>query len=82
MQNALLLAQTTNLPEGGGGEVFTWLLLAGGIVALWLMIRNTRKKAYRDYWERKQRDEARRLNDPDMAKPESGDDGRPTTDDG
>jgi predicted LPLAT superfamily acyltransferase len=82
MQNALLFAQTTNLPEGGGGAVFTWLLLAGGIVALWLMIRNTRKKAYRDYWERKQRDEARRLNDPDMAKPESGDDGRRTSDDG
>ena len=81
MQNALLFAQTTNLPEGGGGAVFTWLLLAGGIVALWLMIRNTRKKAYRDYWERKQRDEARRLNDPDMAKPEE-DHGPRTTDHG
>jgi predicted LPLAT superfamily acyltransferase len=82
VHDALLFAQTTNLPEGGGGEVFTWLLLAGGIVALWLMIRNTRKKAYRDYWERKQRDEARRLNDPDMAKPEAGDNGSRTTDDG
>jgi hypothetical protein len=81
MQNALLFAQTTNLPEGGGGAVFTWLLLAGGIVALWLMIRNTRKKAYRDYWERKQRDEARRLNDPDMAKPED-DHGPPFKGDG
>lgn len=41
-----------------------------GIVALWLMIRNTRNKAYRDYWERKRRGEARRLNGPDMARPE------------
>jgi hypothetical protein len=80
MHDVLLFAQTTNVSEGGGGNVFTWLLLAGGIVALWLMIRNTRKKAYRDDWERKQREEARRLNDPDLAEPETGDDGHRTTD--
>ena len=81
MQDALRFAQTANLPDSGGGEIFIWLLLGGGIVALWLVIRNTRKKAYRDYWDRKRRDEARRLSDPDMAKPEE-DHGPRTTDHG
>lgn len=63
-----MLAQVVDLPEGSGsGEWIVWILLATGIVALWLMIRNTRTKAYRDYWEKRKNDEQRRLDDPDMA---------------
>ena len=65
-----IVATEANLPEGGGGAWITWILIAAGIVALWLMIRNTRKKAYKDYWNRKRTEEERRLNDPDMKHPE------------
>lgn len=65
-----IFAAEANLPEAGGGAWIVWVLLAVGIIALWLMIRNTRKKAYKDYWDRKQAEEERRLNDPDMKKPD------------
>ncbi len=65
-----ILATEANLPEAGGGAWVVWLLLAAGIVALWLLIRNTRRKAYKDYWDRKQAEEDRRANDPDMKKPQ------------
>lgn len=65
-----IVATEANLPEAGGGAWITWVLIAAGIVALWLMIRNTRKKAYKDYWNRKRAEEERRLNDPDMKHPE------------
>lgn len=66
-----IFAAEANLPEAGGGAWIVWVLLAVGIIALWLMIRNTRKKAYKDYWDRKQAEEERRLNDPDMKKPDN-----------
>jgi hypothetical protein len=70
MQALRILATEANLPEAGGGAWIVWVLIAVAIVALWLMIRNTRKRAYKDYWDRKRADEERRLNDPDMKKPE------------
>jgi hypothetical protein len=70
MQALRILATEANLPEAGGGAWIVWVLIAVAIVALWLMIRNTRKKAYKDYWDRKRAEEERRLNDPDMKKPE------------
>jgi len=69
MQIAPILAQGFQLPESGG-EWFIWIAIATVIVGLWLLIRSTRQKAYRDYWERQRRAKERRLNDPDMAKPE------------
>ena len=47
-----------------------WLIGAGVILGLYLVIRRTRKRAYDDYWDRRKRAEEQRLNDPDMAKPE------------
>ncbi len=81
MHDVLLLAQeATDLPETGGGFI-TLVLLAGGTVALWLMIRNTRNKANRYFMDRQQREEEERRNDPDLARPEE-DHGPRTTDDG
>jgi hypothetical protein len=70
MNEVHILAAEANLPTAGGGAWIVWVLIAVGIVALWLMIRNTRKKAYKDYWNRKRAEEERRLNDPDRKKPE------------
>ncbi len=64
-----ILGAEANLPDGSGGEWVVWVLMAAAIVALWLMIRNTRKKAYRDYWDRKRQEDERRRNDPDMKDP-------------
>jgi hypothetical protein len=52
MNEVHILAAEANLPTAGGGAWIVWVLIAVGIVALWLMIRNTRKKAYKDYWNR------------------------------
>ncbi|MCB1246815.1 MAG: hypothetical protein KDB69_06100, partial [Acidimicrobiia bacterium] len=69
MPVAQVVAQLVDTPEStGSGEWIVWILLGAGIVALWLLIRNTRKRAYRDYWERRKREEERRKNDPDMRK--------------
>jgi hypothetical protein len=65
-----ILGAETNLPDGSGGEWVVWVLMAGAIVALWLLIRNTRKRAYRDYWDRKRAEDERRRNDPDMKNPD------------
>lgn len=80
MHDALLFAQqSADLPESGSAGTFTFLLIAGGTVALWFMIRNTRRKAHRHFMDRERREEEERLNDPDLAKPEE-DHGPPTTD--
>jgi LPXTG-motif cell wall-anchored protein len=71
MHDVLLLAQeATELPETGGSGFFTILLLAGGTLALWLMIRNTKKKANRHFMDRQQREADERRNDPDLARPD------------
>jgi len=70
MHAAQILAQELSTPDSSGsGEWIVWIGLAIGIVLLWLLIRNTRMKAYRDYWDRRKAEEQRRLNDPDMAQP-------------
>lgn len=71
MHDVLLIAQqSTELPESGASGTFTFLLIAGGAVALWFMIRNTRRKAHRHFMDRQQREEEERRSDPDLAKPE------------
>ena len=74
MHNLLLFAQeATDATETAGAGFLTWLLLGGGTVALWLMIRNTRKKASRHFTDRQEREAEERLNDPDLARPADDD---------
>lgn len=65
-----IVAQETNLPEGGGGQVVLWLVGAGLILGLWLIIARSRKRSYNAYWERRRKEQQLRENDPDMAKPD------------
>lgn len=59
-----------DLPSAGGGEIILWLLLGAGIVGLWLIINRTRKRSYREYMTRAQREEELKRADPDMRNPE------------
>ena len=71
-----ILAQEANLPTGGVGQVVFWILGAGVILGLWWIVHRTRKRSYNDYWDRRRAAEQRRLDDPDMARPQDdvGDD--------
>lgn len=67
MLAAPFLAQSGfSLPSAGGGEIIVWLLLAAGIVGLYLVINRTRKRSYRDYMSRAEREAEMKANDPDM----------------
>lgn len=70
----MLFAQTIAQESGwdlpSGGEALFWLLGAGVIVGLYIIITRTRKKSYDEYFERQKRAKEQRLNDPDMAKPD------------
>ncbi len=57
-----------DLPSAGGGEIIIWLLLAAGIVGLFMIINRTRKRSYREYMHRAKREEELKANDPDMKK--------------
>jgi heme exporter protein D len=71
MLAAPVLAQTElNLPQGGGGEIIVWLILAAGIVGLFLVINRTRKRSFNDYMSRAEREARMRADDPDMKKDE------------
>jgi hypothetical protein len=71
MLAAPVLAQTEfSLPEGGGGEIIVWLLLAAGIVGLFLVINRTRKRSFKDYMSRAEREAKMKADDPDMKKDE------------
>jgi hypothetical protein len=67
MLAAPVLAQSGfSLPDAGGGEILVWLILAAGIVGLFFVINRTRKRSYRDYMSRTEREEEMKRNDPDM----------------
>lgn len=69
MLAAPLLAQSGfTLPEAGGGEIVVWVLLAAGIVGLFLIINRTRKRSYQSYMDRAKREAEMKANDPDMRK--------------
>ncbi len=74
MRYVAILAQTTelSLPTSGGGEIVAWLLLAGGIVGLFLIINRTRKRSYRHYMDQAKREAELKANDPDMKGPDDG----------
>lgn len=67
-----LLAQemSTIIPEEGGGAVVMWVILAAGIVGLYVVISRTRKRSYRTYMTRSEREAAIKANDPDLKKPD------------
>jgi len=67
---AQIVAQETNLPDGGGGQVLFWLIGAGVILGLWFIIAKSRKQSYNAYWDRRRKQEQLKENDPDMARPE------------
>ncbi len=68
-----ILAQTqVNLPSAGGGEILVWLLIAGVIVGLFLIVNRTRKRSYRHYMDRAAREAELKANDPDMKQPPDG----------
>ena len=66
-----IVAQIADLPESGGGAIFFWVLGAAVILGLWFIVARTRKRSYDAYWDSKRREREQRLNDPDMARPES-----------
>ena len=71
MLAAPVLAQTElNLPEGGGGEIIVWLILAAIIVGLFLVINRTRKRSFNDYMSRAEREARMKADDPDMKRDE------------
>ena len=70
MRIAQIVAQETNLPEGGTGQVLLWLIGAGVILGLWFIVARSRKRSYNDYWDRKRGEQQAKLSDPDMARPE------------
>ncbi len=65
---SVLAQETSTIPDAGGGAIFVWLLLGAGIIGLYVVINRTRKRSYRDYMSRAQREEELKANDPDMRK--------------
>lgn len=64
---ASLLAQKAlalTLPMGE--EIIAWVILVGGFVGLYVFISRTRKRSYRAYLERSDREAELRANDPDL----------------
>ena len=67
---SLLAQETSTIPEAGGGAILLWVVLAAGIVGLYVLITRTRKRSYRDYMSRAEREAEMKANDPDMKQPE------------
>ncbi|MDJ0954914.1 MAG: hypothetical protein QNJ81_14650 [Acidimicrobiia bacterium] len=66
----LLIALTDSdqiLPDGTAERV-VWLVIGAVILALYFLMKSARKKATREYWERREAEEDRIANDPDMRK--------------
>jgi hypothetical protein len=66
---SLLAQETSTIPDAGDGAILIWLLLGAGIIGLYVVINRTRRRSYREYMSRAERDEELKANDPDMRKP-------------
>jgi heme exporter protein D len=67
MYAASFLAQeTSTIPETGSGAILVWLLLALGMIGLYVVITRTAKRSYKDYMSRADREAELKANDPDM----------------
>lgn len=72
MLTASLLAQETSaIPDAGGGAILVWLLLAMGIIGLYVLITRTTRRSYKDFLTRPEREAELKANDPDMRRPDS-----------
>jgi hypothetical protein len=74
VSDLLILAQSV-IDEGffadcGTGCIFTFAAVGAVLIGLGLLIGRTKRRAEDDYWRRRRIEEERRLNDPDMAKPD------------
>lgn len=58
--------ETSTIPDAGGGAIFVWLILGAGIVGLYVVITRTRRRSYREYMSREDREAELKANDPDM----------------
>lgn len=67
----MLIAQTDDgiFPDDPAAAV-VWGLMAAVILGLYFLVRSSRRKADRQYWEQREREHERRLADPDMRTPE------------
>jgi len=63
---SLLAQETSTIPDAGGGAILIWLLLGAGIIGLYVVINRTRRRSYREYMSRAEREEELKANDPDM----------------
>ncbi len=62
---SLLAQETSPISDAGGGSIILWVLGAG-IIGLYFIIYRTRKRSYRDYMSREDREAEMKANDPDM----------------
>jgi hypothetical protein len=62
-------AEPGGLPDDIGSGVI-WGVAFAVITALYILVRNTRRRADRQYWERRDRERDLRDADPDLRKPE------------
>jgi heme exporter protein D len=63
---AFVAQETSTIPEAGSGAILVWLALGAGIIGLYILINRSRKRSYRDYMSRAEREAEMRANDPDM----------------
>ena len=67
MLHALILLSDSVIPEETSSRV-VWAVIALVILGVYQLSKQARKNATRKYWERRQADEDRIANDPDMRK--------------
>ncbi|MDK1018686.1 MAG: hypothetical protein QGD89_04735 [Actinomycetota bacterium] len=70
---SLLAQETPAIPEAGGGAIIVWSLLVVGFIALYVVISRTRKRSYKEYMTRVEREAELKARDPDMRRdPDDG----------
>ena len=70
MHVAQFLVESTDFSEAGADVWLVWIGFAIVVGLLWMMIQNTKQRAYRDFENRKKREQEERDNDPDLARPD------------
>jgi hypothetical protein len=64
----IALAESDSIiPEETSARI-VWLVIGAVILGLYFLMKSSRKKATREYWDRRKAEEDRIANDPDMRK--------------